>query len=211
MKASIRTIAVLSASLAVLLAAGVSSASTITGSSHEGENERFIFHNALGNGIGGDFLTSKEVEEIRSTAIAVHSSNHSSISEAPVAIQTIALQDVLSQVSAAIAKFQDGNAHAFAAPLLTPNAGTILNLQMLHVAVRFDPSEAGGILNVVVDVRPAFSGIGVTNHPLISQATTESIESMTPEAVAGIISKLVKMLPAGGGSATLEAVRVDAQ
>jgi hypothetical protein len=209
MKTSFRKIAALFALLSVLGTVSVSSASTMTISSHRSGSECFVFHSDLANGSDGSFLTSREVEEIRSTAVAVNSSSHIQ-SEAPAPVQTVALQDVLAQVSTSITKFQDGNAHVFAAPLLSQNGGTILNLQMLHVAVRFDPSEAGGILNVVVDVRPAFSGIGVTNHPLASQATIESVEVMNPQTVAGVISRLVKMLQSGNG-ATLEAARVDAQ
>lgn len=209
MKTSFCTIAVFTALVSVLGTATISTASTIT-RSYEAGSECFVFHSDLGNGPEGVFLTSREIEEIRSTAIAVNSGNHIQ-SEAPAPIQTVALEDVLSQVSSVTVKLQDGNPHVFAAPLLSANAGTILNLQMLHVAVRFDPSEAGGILNVVVDVRPAFSGIGVTNHPLASQAATESVESMTPETVSGVVSRLVKMLPLGSGFANLEASQVDAR
>ena len=138
-------------------------------------------------------LSTKEVSSIRDASISSDQGNRvQNVISSDAAIQ--AVKGVLSDIEASAASFQSGATESYCAPLPTGHACEVLKQQLLHVTVGYEPGLVGGILSVSVDIRPAFSGIGVTNQPIASIATTESITELAPDKILEVVSSLTEKL-----------------
>ncbi|MEO6941003.1 MAG: hypothetical protein ABI444_12835 [Candidatus Kapaibacterium sp.] len=111
-------------------------------------------------------------------------------------LSTTSLHALLPNIVSSIPNLASGETKAFSVVVVTAEPHSVLEEHSMKVTVTYEPRPVGGIMNVRVELLPAFSGVGVVNHAVLSKSSAEAVDELNPLTVSLVVAKLTKELTA---------------
>jgi hypothetical protein len=67
---------------------------------------------------------------------------------------------------------------------------SLLEHKRFSMNALYEPRPSGGILNLTVAIKPAFSGVGIRNRAIVSESASEVVEELTVASLGSLLQEL---------------------
>ena len=134
-------------------------------------------------------LSAKQITQIRNRASRTVFLTSKQIGQ-------LHIESILTKVETQTAAVQEGANWSFSNFTGTGSDEKLHAAQAVVVSLNYEARPSGGILQARVELRPAFSGVGVSNRPYVSEGVSQVIEEVNPAAIRSIVASLTSLVVA---------------
>ncbi len=132
-------------------------------------------------------------ERLEISAQAMNRIMQSARKDSPLPSSDVIMQAMSSKIAIAV-KTADNTSWNFASNVAIDSSASLMLKKSVAVEANYEARPVGGILNVTVSLKPAFSGVGVRNRPISSESTSEVIEEVSTASIQAVIADLTTKL-----------------
>ena len=95
----------------------------------------------------------------------------------------IAIREILSALKDSVQSVERSGELVLSCLIRQESKRLLCEQRAIQIKLHYEARDWGGLLTATLEVRPAFSGVGVTNLPTLSQSQTEIVEDRLSQQV----------------------------